>query len=344
MENKGFAFGAGPLMYFYDSLKINIMEGNEMNNKIIDSIKGGLWGGIVGDALGVPVEFQDRKELEKNPVIYMRAYGTHNQPKGTWSDDTSMTLCLVDNLIKGYDLNEIAYNFVKWYRHGFMTPYGMAFDIGNTTRKAIYNIEAGVKVTEAGGGSKYDNGNGSLMRILPLVFYLKDEKDLDKKFKIIHDVSAITHRHNISKIACSIYIEFAINLINGYSKEEAYEKMKSVILNYYKDNQYLEDLKSLERVLKGNIRDKKLCNINSSGYVVHTLEASLWCFFNNDNYKDTVLQAVNLGDDTDTTASVVGGLAGIHYGFNDICESWINDIAKGEMIKKLIYEFCNSIK
>ena len=120
-----------------------------MNKKIIDAIKGGLWGLIVGDALGVPVEFQDREELEKNPVIDMRSDGTHNQPKGIWSDDTSMTLCLVDNLIKGYDLNEIANNFVKWYRYGFMTPYGVAFDVGNTTRKAIYNIEAGVKVTYA---------------------------------------------------------------------------------------------------------------------------------------------------------------------------------------------------
>lgn len=254
-----------------------------------------------------------------------------------------MTLCLVDNLIKGYDLNEIANNFVKWYRYGFMTPYGVAFDVGNTTRKAIYNIEAGVKVTEAGGASKYDNGNGSLMRILPLAFYLKYEKDSDKKFKTIHDVSSITHRHNISKIACSIYVEFAINLINGYSKEEAYEKMKKVILNYYKDDQYLEALKTLERVLQGNIGNEKLCNINSSGYVVHTIEASLWCFFNNDNYKDTVLQAVNLGSDTDTTAAVVGGLAGIYYGLNDICEAWINNIVKGEMIKKLICEFCNSI-
>lgn len=181
------------------------------------------------------------------------------------------------------------------------------------------------------------------MRILPLAFYLKYEKDSDKKFKTIHDVSSITHRHNISKIACSIYVEFAINLINGYSKEEAYEKMKKVILNYYKDDQYLEALKTLERVLQGNIGNEKLCNINSSGYVVNTIEASLRCFFYNDNYKDTVLQAVNLGSDTDTTAAVVGGLAGIYYGLNDICEAWINNIVKGEMIKKLICEFCNSI-
>ena len=175
-----------------------------MNNKIMDAIKGGIWGLIVGDALGVPVEFQDREELEENPLVDMIGYGTHNQPKGTWSDDTSMTLCLVDNLIKGYNLNEIANNFVKWYRQGFMTPYGVAFDIGNTTRKAIYNIEAGVNVIEAGGAAQYDNGNGSLMRILPLAFYLRNEDNLDKKFKIIHDVSAITHSHNISKIACSI--------------------------------------------------------------------------------------------------------------------------------------------
>ena len=310
-----------------------------MNNKIMDAIKGGIWGLIVGDALGVPVEFQDREELEKNPVIDMRAYGTHNQPKGTWSDDTSMTLCLVDNLIKGYNLNEIANNFVKWYRQGFMTPYGVAFDIGNTTRKAIYNIEAGVNVIEAGGAAQYDNGNGSLMRILPLAFYLRNEDNLDKKFKIIHDVSAITHRHNISKIACSIYVEFAINLINGSSKEEAYEKMKDVILNYYKDDEYLDDLKSFKRVLQGDIWNEKLNDIKSSGYVVHTLEASLWCFFNNDNYKDTVLQAVNLGDDTDTTAAVVGGLAGIYYGYKGIYNPWLNEMASFEIINELIDRF-----
>ena len=310
-----------------------------MNNKIMDAIKGGIWGLIVGDALGVPVEFQDREELEENPLVDMIGYGTHNQPKGTWSDDTSMTLCLVDNLIKGYNLNEIANNFVKWYRQGFMTPYGVAFDIGNTTRKAIYNIEAGVNVIEAGGAAQYDNGNGSLMRILPLAFYLRNEDNLDKKFKIIHDVSAITHRHNISKIACSIYVEFAINLINGSSKEEAYEKMKDVILNYYKDDEYLDDLKSFKRVLQGDIWNEKLNDIKSSGYVVHTLEASLWCFFNNDNYKDTVLQAVNLGDDTDTTAAVVGGLAGIYYGYKGIYNPWLNEMASFEIINELIDRF-----
>ena len=134
-------------------------------------------------------------------------------------------------------------------------------------------------------------------------------------------------------------MEFAINLINGSSKEEAYEKMKDVILNYYKDDEYLDDLKSFKRVLQGDIWNEKLNDIKSSGYVVHTLEASLWCFFNNDNYKDTVLQAVNLGDDTDTTAAVVGGLAGIYYGYKGIYNPWLNEMASFEIINELIDRF-----
>ena len=110
-----------------------------MSNFILD----GIMGLAVADALGVPVEFESRNQLVKNPVVGMREYGTHNQPAGTWSDDTSMTLCLVASLCNGLDYNDIMNNFLKWYDEGEITPYGEVFDIGNTTREALLRYKKG---------------------------------------------------------------------------------------------------------------------------------------------------------------------------------------------------------
>lgn len=306
-----------------------------MNNNLCSILKGGLIGLAVGDALGVPVEFMSREELSKNKVKDMFGYGTHNQPKGTWSDDSSLTFCLVESLSKGYNLEDLSNNFIKWYRHGYLTAHGNVFDIGNGTRDAIITLESGVEPTTAGSDNSFNNGNGSLMRILPIAFYLLNEEDLNIKFKVVHDVSSLTHRHIISKVGCSIYVEMAINLLKGYEKFEAYSKTKETILNYYSDSKYENVIKTYCRVLNSNINELKENEIKSSGYVVHTLEASLWCFLNNENYKDIVLTAINLGDDTDTTGAVVGGLAGIYYGLDNIPCKWVNSLAKIEEIKVL---------
>ncbi|MGB4437301.1 MAG: ADP-ribosylglycohydrolase family protein, partial [Acetomicrobium sp.] len=138
-----------------------------------DKVIGGLLGLCIGDALGVPVEFQSREKLKRNPVKDMMGYGTHNQPPGTWSDDSSLAFCLAESLCNGFDLQDIADKFVKWMYEGYWTPWGKAFDVGHTTQIAISRLKKGVDPLESGPTDERSNGNGSLMRILPLIFYVE---------------------------------------------------------------------------------------------------------------------------------------------------------------------------
>ena len=308
-----------------------------------DKVIGGLLGLCVGDALGVPVEFQSREKLRRNPVKDMMGYGTHNQPPGTWSDDSSLTFCLAESLCNGFDLRDIADKFVKWMYEGYWTPWGEAFDIGGTTQIAISRLKKGVDPLEAGPTDERSNGNGSLMRILPLIFYV-EKMDKEEQFEITHQVSRITHGHIRSQMACGIYVQFGINLFNGDAPEAAYEKMKDTILKYYSKEPYIEELGHFSRILASDISKLPVDSIKSSGYVVDSLEACLWCFLNNDSYRDTVITAVNLGGDTDTIGALAGGLAGIYYGYEGIPKEWIEKIVKvdeiirlGERLYKAIY-------
>ncbi len=310
------------------------MEGKELK------IKDGIIGLIVGDSLGVPVEFTDRSQLDANPVRNMREYGIHWQPKGTWSDDSSLTLCLIDALLDGYSIERLAEKFVKWHRDGYLTPYGEVFDVGITTSGAITKLRVGcAKPWESGMNDEYSNGNGSLMRILPLAYVLCD-KSIRERRGMIEEVSSITHRHRRSVLACEIYIEFVINLLSGMGKLRAYEKTRSDIMAEYSLDKELEHY---NRVIMEDISVYDRREIQSSGYVVSTLEASLWCFMNRDNYKDAVLEAVNLGDDTDTVASIAGGMAGIYYGIKSIPSEWVEQIAKIEEIKSMLDRFEASV-
>lgn len=306
-----------------------------MINLNTNKVLAGLFGLCVGDALGVPYEFKSRQKLKRTPVEDMDGFGTHNQAPGTWSDDSSMTFCLVESLCVNDDVNlmDIAQKFSDWHEKWYWTPRGYVFDIGQTTRKAIRNFRANRNPELAGLDTNLSNGNGSLMRILPLAYYLENYEG--DKFEIVHSVSAITHRHIKSKIACSIYVEFAINLLKGYKPKEAYKKTQETILEYYKDKVDVEELKHFDRVLKDDISRFKERDIQSSGYVIHTLEASLWSFLNSKNYETAVLTAVNLGEDTDTTGAVCGGLAGIYYGFDDIPVEWVHVIARRDDIIEL---------
>jgi len=299
-----------------------------------DRVIGGLVGVCVGDALGVPVEFVSRDKLRLNPIKDMVGYGTHNQPPGTWSDDSSLTLCLAESLCKGFDIHDIANKFIKWLYEGYWTPYGETFDIGNTTYIAISRLKSGVNPLDAGPKDEFSNGNGSLMRILPLSFYLEKMKK-EEQFEITHKVSRITHGHLRSQMACGIYIQIAINLLKEDPPEIAYKKAKEISLDYYSREPYVYELKHFDRILKSDIRKLSINSIKSTGYVIDTLEASLWSFLNSKTFKDAVLTAVNLGGDTDTIGAVTGGLAGIYYGYSAIPKDWVKKIAKVDEIIEL---------
>ena len=296
-----------------------------------------LLGTAIGDALGVPVEFEHRQELEKNPVVGMREYGTHNQPKGTWSDDSSLALCLAESLCNGYNLNDIADKFIRWYYDGYCTPYGRVFDVGVTTARAISYLQSGCKPELAGMDRERDNGNGSLMRILPLVPYIINMEEEDR-FRIIGEVSSLTHRHPRSILACISLCEFAIQYINLQSIEKAYQTMQQTMLQLLKKEMFIEEdipFKRFVGLYYEEFKNIELKDIHSTGYVIDTLEASLWCVFNTTNYKDATLKAVNLGDDTDTVGAITGGLAGIIYGYDTIPSEWLEVLARKDDIIEL---------
>jgi ADP-ribosylglycohydrolase len=306
-------------------------------------VKDVLLGVAVGDAVGVPVEFLSRIHLKKSPVVDMLGYGTHNQPEGTWSDDSSLTFCLAETLVEGYDLQKLANRFVNWKEYGYWTPYGKVFDIGIATSSAIHSLYLGKDPLLAGGDTEDSNGNGSLMRILPLLFYVR-EMSISERFKHVKDVSSLTHRHIRSVIACFIYLEYALQLINGNNKNAALTNMQKAVKAFFESTDVPQaEINRFHRVLSIKIDNYDLQpvmdlseeEISSSGYVLNTLEASLWCILHTDNYKDAILKAVNLGSDTDTTAAVTGGLAGLIYGGESIPQGWLSKLVKRNEIEDL---------
>jgi ADP-ribosyl-[dinitrogen reductase] hydrolase len=303
--------------------------------KLKNKIKSALFGVAIGDALGVPVEFESRKTICKKPVVDMIGFGTYNLPAGTFSDDSSLTFCLAEALTQDFDLKIIGQNFAKWCYGNYWTPRGSVFDIGISTRQAIDRLVKGERPDLAGGFEISSNGNGSLMRILPLIFHIID-KPISERYQITKEVSSITHGHVRSVIACFYYLEFARQIILGNEKFKIYKNLQFEISNYLNATPINPDeILLFDRLLIGNIYELTEDNIFSSGYVIHTLEASIWCLLKTDNYKDATLKAVNLGEDTDTTGAVTGGLAGLLYGFDSIPENWIKELARKEDVENL---------
>jgi ADP-ribosyl-[dinitrogen reductase] hydrolase len=306
----------------------------------LEKIKAALFGLAVGDALGVPIEFMSREYLKARPLVEMIGYGTYkNEPPGTFSDDSSLTFCLVEELILGYDLKKLADLFIDWFDNKYWTATGSVFDVGIATNAAIDRLKSGIQPELAGGMGEASNGNGSLMRILPLVFYIQD-KQIKERFQITKEVSSLTHAHIRSVIGCFYYLEFARLVINGEEKFSIYSKLQQEIpafLNSLSINP--AEISRFDRLLKNNIANLNSDQIQSSGYVIHTLESSIWSLLTTDNYQDAVLKSINLGDDTDTTGAVMGGLAGLVYGYDSIPKKWIDILARHNDIDDLCERF-----
>lgn len=306
-----------------------------------NSVLSGILGLAVGDALGVPVEFMGRDGLRANPVTGMRAYGTHMQPAGTWSDDTSLTLCLMASVAEKsfIDYEDIMRRFASWLNRGELAARGKAFDIGTTTRAAIRCHLSGKSALACGGAQERACGNGSLMRILPAAYLIagkaKNASEVAwEELSLVHDISRLTHAHPVCFVACGIYVLVAVNLLSGMGKEEAVADGIARARSLYEAREeFAPALFKFARL--ANVRELSEEDIKSDGYVVHTLLAALWCLITTETYRACVLRAVNLGEDTDTTAAVAGGLAGIYYGLSGIPADWLAALAKREEIEAL---------
>ncbi|MFP4090407.1 MAG: ADP-ribosylglycohydrolase family protein [Cyclobacteriaceae bacterium] len=310
------------------------MEKKSHSGRLHDAVLGF----VVGDALGVPHEFKSREEMDASPASGMTGYGTHNQPPGTWSDDTSLMLCLMESLSYGYDLQDLAKRFVRWYREAYWTAHGEVFDIGISTQKAIERMEQGNHPTKCGGNSINDNGNGALMRILPLVFYLLKEKNQEVRFQKVKEVASLTHGHAISHIGCFIYTELFRFLILHENWQEGIKSLAS-LKEFLSDQGFTaEHLSCYESIFDGSFAAKSRDDIRSTGFVAHTLEAALWCVNQASSCREAIYLAINLGEDTDTTAAVTGSLAAYVYGISSLIEyQW--KMARMEAIFRLSSEF-----
>lgn len=306
-----------------------------------DRILGGLWGSLVGDALGVPVEFKDRVTVQADPVKGMRGMGTHRQPAGTWSDDSSLLLCSADSLVRSeFDTDDMGARFVRWYHEELWTPHGKVFDAGVTTVNALRRIASGIRPEVAGSDDQYSNGNGSLMRILPvsLRFAHQGKQMLDR----VHRASAITHRHPRSQMACGLFTLVVQELLQDKQVSDALtEALGSFRAHYEHDPWWSLELDYFQLLLAGDLAARPESEIASSGYVLHTLTASLWCLLTTSSFEECVLKAVNLGGDTDTTGCVAGGLAGVHYGFSAAPQHWLQALARRDEVEVLFNRFAD---
>ena len=294
------------------------------NRPISDAsvIRSCILGLAVGDAVGVPVEFCRREELDAAPVTGMTGFGTYPFPAGTWSDDTSMTLCALDALTKpDFTWDTVMENFGRWYYRSEFTPTGKMFDIGGTCRFAIdAYFRYGADSTNCGKADEDCNGNGSLMRILPFVLYAPYDIGYTEK------ASCLTHAHRRSQMACGIYAMVLLRLIETREKESWRDALREAEKRYGGEAEW----KHFAPLLSVDTRSRE--SISGSGYVVDTLEAALWSLVTTGDFRTCILTAVNLGQDTDTVAAVAGGLAGALYGEEGIPGEWLDTLLRKEYL------------
>lgn len=332
-----------------------ILNWRENMSKYIPSeevIISGMLGKAVGDALGVPVEFEERSKRDQAPVENMRSGGYHGKAEGTWSDDTSMAIAAMASIVDEKDVNfdKIMDYFILWFDKAFFTADGERFDKGTTVEAALDKYKQDRDINSCGPTDDGKSGNGSLMRIFPFAIYYADGLINGDIASIINiaTASAITHASLLCKEICIVYSTAIAYFAKYIDEGNVTLQDKNLLLqnglnlgfeNVKKycdsigiaqiDNRILfaQNVDALHTINRDSIEE-----LPSGGFVLDSFRAALWCFTESSSYSECVLKAVNLGKDTDTTAAIVGALAGVYYSEKNIPEEWkkvtlrVNDI------------------
>ena len=295
-----------------------------------DKAIGSIVGCAIGDALGAPVEFKERGSFE--PVEGYRSGGKFNLPSGAYTDDTAMMLCLAQSLLdkNGCDAHDQLQKYCNWLEDGYMSATGKSVGCGKHTYRALLNY-MNKKETVCTIGNKRSAGNGSLMRIAPIAVFYMD--NLNKALECAQISSYTTHKLKVCADACIAFTWLLFGFYKGFDKEDILSKEYA---NYYlfEFSQNYQYEPEIIEVLQGSYKNKSESEIESSGYVIHSLEAALWAFYNSIGFKEGVLKAVNLGKDSDTIAAIYGTIAGACYGFGNIDK----ELVEGLMHNKIIIE------
>ncbi|HRQ65647.1 MAG TPA: ADP-ribosylglycohydrolase family protein [Xanthomonadaceae bacterium] len=316
------------------------------NATLADRLQGGLIGLLVGDALGVPYEFTPPQRLPPRASIDMTPPAhwpcTHDVPPGTWSDDGAQALCLLDSLLahETLDLDDFAQRLLRWYREGYLQAGGRVFDIGLQTRQALRRLEWGEPAHEAGPAGEHQNGNGALMRVLPLAL-LHDPQRQSRTGLIdaAQRQSLVTHGHPRSRLCCALYCLWAVELLAGLDSESAWNRAADRLRAWCEGADdarrfatwSADQNEECSRILDASNAD----NAKGSGYVLDTLWSARACLHHPD-YADAVRAAVALGHDTDTTSAVTGGLAGLRSGINGIPARWRETLRDAHLFRPLL--------
>jgi ADP-ribosylglycohydrolase len=296
-----------------------------------DRLTGAVWGHLVGDALGVPYEFKAPDQIGE---VEFRGGGSHGQPAGTWSDDGALMLALLASLQREtapgeerFDTTDQARRFVAWMDEGAYTPESEGrFDIGITTSGALRKVRDGTPAEEAGGTDEHNNGNGSLMRIPPIALV---ERDIDDEELVdhAHRSSVITHGHAVAQACCALYVLLARNLLDGQGRDEALSAARERLRELYRERPDADAwLKVLDTV--EGYRDR-----SGSGYVIDAFWSAWDALTGASDYADTITRAVKYGNDTDTTACIAGGLAGLTFGYEGIPTEWLDGMRGADDVR-----------
>ncbi len=295
-----------------------------------DRYVGALTGLAVGDAIGTTVEFSPRGSFK--PVTDMTGGGPFGLQAGQWTDDTSMALCLAESLLTkgGFDPADQLGRYLNWWRWGYLSATGSCFDIGITVREALARFE---RSGEAYSGSPdpMTAGNGSLMRLAPVVLFA--HPDLENIHQFAADSSRTTHGAAEAIECCQLFAEVISRALAGKPKHQLLEGLA-----------FVPQEAKVAAIAGGTFISKAESDIRGTGYSVASLEASLWCFFDTDSFEDAVLRAANLGDDADTTAAIVGQIAGAYYGASAIRADWVGKLSMRAEIEEMavkLYERFN---
>ncbi len=286
----------------------------------IERYRGAMLGLAAGDALGAPVESMKRGTFE--PITDMRGGGSHNLEPGQWTDDTSLALCLAESLIEceGFDPSDQIERYVRWRREGHMSSTGECFGIGGTTREALSHFER-TGNPHSGPTNPDAAGNGSIMRLAPApLFFAADPAEAAERSG---ESSLTTHGAPEAVDACRYFGTLISGTANGMGKDELLSE------TFAPPNL----APKIAEVAHGSSKRKGESEIRGSGYVVESLEAALWAFYNSESFKEGTLLAVNLGDDADTTGAVYGQLAGAFHGESGIPEKWREKLTMREKIE-----------
>jgi len=293
-------------------------------------LKGGLYGLLIGDALGVPYEFHEPQNLPPYEQIEMVPPTDFNRTypfvkPGTWSDDGAQALALLDSLLEceDLDLEDLTSRFVEWNQHGRYAVNSVVFDIGITTSRSLSNYMNGVPAQLCGSREENSNGNGSLMRVLPLVLWHKGDDESLIQMAMVQSLP--THAHLRSQVCCALYCMWARNILNETA--QPWEEATATLRDYLKGSEAEEELEA-------HIRPDLLRAGTGSGYVVDSLISARWEMQKPD-YESVVKSAVKLGKDTDTTACIAGGVAGLRDGFEAIPTRWVEALRGREILEPL---------